>query len=244
MTTTPTRMAAPIEGDDFDDLLPDDLLPDDLLPDDLRPKGAAQPVVRTAKQQRAVAKRAAEQVAKQALEDNAKRLAQIVNLHIGGFSLTQIGAAIGASADEVDRLLSQDTARYVRSQPALRTYVRNWVSERYLRMIEADWDRATDPTASDKLEHQDRVARMLKDMAKLHGAEAPVQAEVKVDAAPESVERLVRALAAGQGLAYDDDVFDVPAEDIHEAVLVSEENTTVSGNQLEQRQDGEPDDGF
>jgi hypothetical protein len=219
---------------------------EDLLPDDINPKvkGAAVPLTRTPAQNRAIAKHAAKKAAKDELSNNAARLAQIVNLHIGGYSLSQIGAAIGASADEVDRLLASDTARYVRSQPALRTYVRNWVSERYMKMIEADWDEATDKTSKDKLEHQDRVLRILNSMAKLHGAEAPTQTEVKVDAAPESVDRIVKALAAGEGLDYDTDVFDIDEADIHEAVEVSHGATEVSGNAVENSQEGEPDVGF
>jgi polysaccharide pyruvyl transferase WcaK-like protein len=209
----------------------EDLLPDDLLP---RPKGAALPVLRTAAQVKRAEKARVEREARAQLADDAKRLAQIVNLHIAGYSLAQIGASIGASAEEVDRMLSQDMARYVRSQPALRTYVRNWVSERYMKMIDANWAAASDPAHPDKLENQDRVTRLLAQMSKLHGAEAPVQSEVKVDAAPESVERLVKALAAGQGLAYEADIFDIPEADIHEAVVVSEETTEVSGNAVEE----------
>lgn len=217
---------------------------DDLLPDSLSPKGKAAPLVRRpaqTKTQKAAEKKA---VAEAEAMTRAARLAQIVNLHIGGFSLADIGASIGASAEEVDRILSADTARYIKSQPALRTYVRNWVSERYMKMIEADWKQATDPAANDKLEHQDRVTRLLKEMANLHGANAPTQAEVKIDAAPETVDRMVAALAAGQGLGYDTDVFDIPAEDIHEAVEVRHEATEVSGNALEARQEGDPVDGF
>lgn len=208
-------------------------------------KKGALPVKRTPAQERAVAKREAERLAKADLQAQSARLAQIVNLHIGGYSLSQIGAAIGASAEEVDRLLSQDTARYVRSQPALRTYVRNWVSERYMKMIEADWPEAIDPNARGKLENQDRVMRMLDRMAKLHGADAPTQTEVKVEAAPEAVEQLVNALAAGQGLGYDTDIFDaVDAEVIEDAVSETHEATQVSGNALEAPQEGDPDDGF
>lgn len=175
----------------------------------------------------------------------AARLAQVVNLHIAGFSLADIGDAIGASAEEVDRMLAADAARYVRAQPALRTYVRNWVSERYTKMLDADWDQATDKTHPHKLEHQDRVLRILDGMRKLHGADAPVQSEVKVDAAPEAVERLVSVLASQQGLAYDADIFDVVDADVvgdavHEAAEQAPEITAVSGNAVEEDQ---PDDG-
>lgn len=218
----------------------------DLLPDDLQPsaKHKAVPLVRTPKQTKALAKREAQKAEDAELKAQAARLAQIVNLHIGGYSLTQIGAAIGASAEEVDRLLNQDATRYIRSQPALRTYVRNWVSERYMKMIEADWPMASDPNHREKLENQDRVMRMLDRMAKLHGAEAPTQTEVKVEAAPEAVEKLVSALAAGQGLGYDTGIFDLDESEVHEAVEVASERTEVSGNELEQPQEGDPDDGF
>lgn len=200
------------------------------------------------RKQAGLAKRSANAAAKQALEQaNAQRLAQIVNLHIAGYSLTEIGASIGATADEVDRMLSLDAARYVRSQPALRTYVRNWVSERYTKMLDANWDKAVDKTAPDRLENQDRVLRVLDSMRKLHGADAPTQTEVKVEAAPEAVEKLVSALAAGQGLGYDVDVFDDVvdadwAEDIHAAAEASEDVTIVSGNAADEPQPEDGDD--
>jgi multidrug efflux pump subunit AcrA (membrane-fusion protein) len=226
----------------------------DLLPDHLsapEPKGKAVALVRTPSQQARLAKKQAERAAEadlaqaqSAAQATAARLAQIVNLHIAGYSLAQIGASIGASADEVDRLLQNDAARYIRNQPALRTYIRNWVSERYMKMIEADYPMATDPTHRDKLENQDRVMRMLDRMAKLHGAEAPTQTEVKVEAAPEAVEKLVNALAAGQGLGYNMDIFDVPESDIHEAVEQTHDAVVVSGNAVEQPQEGDPGEGF
>jgi hypothetical protein len=215
---------------DPDDELPDDL--DDLL-DDLPAKKGARPLVRTPEQ---TAKNSI--VAAQAASaQQAAMLAQIVNLHIAGFSLAQIGAQIGASADEVDRMLSNEAARYVRNQPALRTYVRNYVSGKYTALLEAVWDEATDKTHREKLEHQDRALRILDKMAKLHGADAPTQAEVKVDAAPEAVEKLVAALAAGSGLGYNTDIFDdddiVDAEVVHEAVTQSAAALEVSGNAVE-----------
>lgn len=150
---------------------------------------------------------------------NTVSLAQIVNLHIAGYSLEDIGAATGQTADEVDRVLQRDAARYVRTQPALRTYVRNWVSDRYTKLLEAVWDDATDAFSATKLEHQDRAIKILDRMAKLHGADAPVQTEVKVDAAPEAVEQLVQALASQQGMGYDVEIFDVvEAEVVHAAV--------------------------
>jgi hypothetical protein len=76
---------------------------EDLLPDNLAPK-AKVPMVRSKKQIEAARKAAeraeAERLAaesKTAAQENAKRLAQIVNLHIGGYSLAQIGAEIGAT---------------------------------------------------------------------------------------------------------------------------------------------------
>lgn len=222
--------------DDLSDLLPEDLLPG---------KHKAVPVVRTQAQVRAAARAEAKAEAMALEKANAARLAQIVNLHIAGFSLAEIGASVGASADEIDRLLTNDTARYVRNQPALRTYVRNWISKKYMTMIEADWDEATDKNSSEKLENQDRVMRMLDRMAKLHGAEMPVQSEVKVEAAPEAVEKLVQALAAGQGLGYDESIFDVvDAEVVSEASDEIGTALAVSGNAVENRQEGESDDGF
>jgi hypothetical protein len=170
----------------------------------------------------------------------AARLAQIVNLHIAGYSLAEIGASIGASAQEVDRMLQEDTARYVRTQPALRTYVRNWVSERYTQLLDAVWEDATDKHGKEKLEHQDRALRILDRMAKLHGAEAPTQTEVKVEAAPEAVEQLVAALAAAQGLGYDVDVFDVvDAEIVHAAPAEARAALEVSGNAVAEPQPGD-----
>ena len=178
----------------------------------------------------------------------AARLAQVVNLHIAGFSLSQIGDAIGASADEVDRMLASDAARYVRSQPALRTYVRNWISERYTKMLDADWEQATDKGHPHKLEHQDRVLRILDSMRKLHGADAPVQTEVKVEAAPEAVEKLVNHLAASQGLGYDDGIFDIVDADlvgevVHEAAEAGPAATEVSGNEADQARPEDGEDG-
>lgn len=165
------------------------------------------------------------------------RLAQIVNLHIAGYSLAQIGDSIGASADEVDRMLQQDASRYVRTQPVLRTYVRNWVSERYTKLLDTVWVDATDPTKPKMLESQDRALRILDRMAKLHGAEAPIQSEIKVESAPETVERLVDVLSKAQGMGYDASIFDViDAEVLHESVEQAHEITVVSGNAVEQSQ--------
>lgn len=180
--------------------------------------------------------------AQTAAQQQAARLAQIVNLHIAGFTLEQIGLQIGATADEVDRMIQSDAARYVRNQPALRTYVRNFISERYMKLLDAVWDEATDKNHAFKLENQDRAVRILDRMERLHGAAAPTQAEVKVDAAPEAVEALVAALARQQGQGYDDSVFDVvDAEVVHEAVEETQRALEVSGNAVEEPQDGDED---
>ncbi len=226
----------------------DDLLPDNLLP---APKGKAAPVVRTKKQQAAAQKatEAAEEarvlaLAQTAAQAQAARLAQIVNLHIAGYSLADIGAQIGATEAEVDRMLANETARYVRNQPALRTYVRNYISGKYAGMLEAVYDQATDKNHGSQLEYFDRAQRVLAQMGRLHGAEAPTQTEVKVESAPEAVDALVKRIAAAQGSGYDVDIFDVDEDDIHEAVVLGEEAVVVSGNELEQAQPGESDDGF
>jgi hypothetical protein len=171
---------------------------------------------------------------------SAARLAQMVNLHIGGFSLDQIGQAIGCSAAEVDRMLSQDVGRYVRSQPALRVYVRNFISEKYLGLLDSVYAQATDETNNRQLDYQDRALRVLKEMARLHGAEMPVQSEIKVDAAPEAVEKMVEALAGRAGLAYDASIFDViDAEVIEDARTESQQAALDSAEQVgEGEEDG------
>lgn len=208
-------------------------------------KGAAVPLVRTPKQQQALEKQAAAELAKQqqlAEQAAAARLAQIVNLHIAGFTLAQIGAEIGATAQEVDRMLATDAQRYIRSQPALRTYVRNWVSAKYSDLLESVWDEATDKNHPQKLENHDRAQRVLAQMAKLHGAEAPTQAEVSVDAAPEAVEKLVAALSKAQGVGYNTDIFDLDDEDVTE---VGAEIHDTAHAALEQASNhvGEPQEG-
>ncbi len=174
---------------------------------------------------------------------SAARLAQMVNLHIAGYSLAEIGDAIGASASEVDRMLAQDVGRYVRSQPALRVYVRNFISEKYLGLLESAYPQATDKTHKNQLEYQDRVLRILNQMGRLHGAEMPVQSEIKLDAAPEMVQTMVEALAAKQGLGYDTSIFDDLADDIEEADIVEAHEQAVDA--LEQSSasvvDGEED---
>jgi transposase len=169
-----------------------------------RKKGA--PIKRTPKQQAAVEKAAEARqqnrdlaVQRNQAEANAAQLAQVVNLVIAGHSFESIGASIGASASDIEQMVSQGAERYVRTQPALRTWVRNWISAKYTAMIDADWDQASDPDHPEKLEHQDRVMRMLPNMARLHGAEAPTQSEVKVEHSHDAVENLVRKLSEQQG---------------------------------------------
>lgn len=211
--------------DDADDL-------DDLLPDNLK-KGAT-PLVRTPKQQAKAVERAAKAAEAAALHSRAQMLAQIVNLHIAGYSLGAIAASIGATEAEVERMLANETQAYVRTQPALRTYVRNYVSGKYTQLLEAVWDEATDKGHKEKLENSAQALRILKEMANVHGAAAPTQTEVKVEAAPEAVDRLVKVISAQQGLDYDTDIFDIPAEDIHEAVTQAAAELEVSGNHVEE----------
>lgn len=216
--------------DDLDDMLDD--LPDDPPP---KPKGKATPLLRTRAEKKAADDAAALANATTAAQNHAQRLAQIVNLHIGGYSLAQIGLAIGASEAEVDRMLAEETTRYVKNQPALRMYVRNFLSDKYTSLLDAVWDDATDKTSKVKLESQDRALRILKEMGRLHGADAPTQTEIKVEATPESVERVVAALAAGQGLGYDEAIFDtVPGEVVHSAALDATKALEVSGNAVEE----------
>lgn len=232
--------------DDLDDLLSDDLK-GPVPPPDPRAKKGAQPLIRSAKQREAAAKAAivaAEQAETLAAQTKAQaaaqRLAQVVNLHISGFSLAEIGAQIGASAEEVDRMISQDAMRYIRSQPALRTYVRNYISAKYTKLLDSVWDRATDSNDPKQLEYQDRAIKNLERMARLHGAEAPTQSEIKVESAPESVESVVARLAAQQGLGYDVNVFDtVPGSVIHSGPAAADKALEVSGNAVE---DDQPDD--
>lgn len=231
------------------------------VPVKLTPRQKRKNTLAAKKKAEAPQKKAQQQAAKKALaeqqaqlpqartkaQQQAARLAQIVNLHIAGYSLAEIGASIGATAEEVDRILAADAARYVRTQPALRAYVRNWVSERYTALLDTIWDEATDPNRASKLEAQDRAIRILERMTKLHGADAPAQTEVKVEAAPEAVEKLISSLAAQQGYGYDENVFDavaevVDAEIVHEAAVESHEATLVSGNAVEEPSEDPHDD--
>lgn len=201
-------------------------------------------------QQKAAATRAKNKREAEALERaKAEQLAQVVNLHIAGMSLTQIGTAIGATTEEVDRMLANDTARYIKSQPALRVYVRNWVSDRYTKLLEGVWDEAVDKNNPQKLDNSAQALRILKEMTALHGAAAPVQTEVKVEAAPEAVDKMVQALAAQQGLGYDVDIFTgvsdiVDAEIVHEASEQSAEALVDAGERVGEAQDGDSEEGF
>lgn len=250
MTALRDEGDAGLSGEDLDDLLPDDLSPAAAT------KHKAIAVTRTPAQIKAAAKRAQDQAAADDLraEVDAKKaraaqLAQIVNLHIGGFSLADIGAATGHTEAQIERMLNEDMARYVRTQPALRTYVRNFISGKYTELLEAVWDEATDKTHPEKLENSAQALRILNKMGDLHGAAAPVQTEMKVEAAPEAVERLVSALAATQGLGYDMDVFDrvhetVSGQVVHNAAQQSLAALESASKEVERPQEGDGSDGF
>lgn len=212
-------------------------------------KGRAIPVKRTAKQKKAIEQReigaaaaeAAEKAQTQAMAE-AALLAQIVNLTIAGYSFETIGAQIGATADEVERMLTEKSARYVRTQPALRAYVRNYISGKYTALLDAVWTEATDRNHKEKLENSAQALRILKEMSRLHGAEAPTQAEVKVEQSNDAVEALVRALAAQQGKGYDETIFDVvPGSVVHQAAEDSVVRTAIAGQAVEQPQPGDED---
>jgi hypothetical protein len=247
------KKTAPPEGPALDTDLGD---LEDLLPE---AKGAAKPLQRTAKQTQAAiarAEREAHEADLRAVHDakaaEAAQLAQIVNLFIGGYSFLDIALAVGATENEIENILATQTQRYVRNQASLRTYVRNFVSGKYTALLDAVWDEATDKTHPDKLENQDRAIKILDRMAKLHGAPAPTQSEVKMETAPEDVDRLVAAISKAQGLGYDVDVFDteevfevveteVGQDGVHRAVgssLAALEASSLAVEQV-QPQDGE-----
>lgn len=199
------------------------------------------PLVRSPKQIEAARKRAeaAERerdlrTAQEAAAERSKQLAQIVNLYIGGYSFADIGAAIGATEAEVDRMINSETSRFVKNQPALRTFVRNFVSEKYLGLLEATYAQATDVSRDDQLDYVAAANKVLAQMGRLHGAEAPTQSEVKVETAPEVVDNLVRKIAAAQGRDYDANIFDLDEADIHESHIVATEAVVVSGNAVEE----------
>lgn len=181
------------------------------------PKSGAVAKTRTPKQQAALEARLAREQLMNAEQAQAQRLAQIVNLRISGHSFASIGKAIGATADEVETMMLRDAGAYVRTQPALRGYARNFIAEKLTGLLEGVYEEATDRTHPLKLENSQQSLRILKEMSNLFGAAAPTQSEVTVDAAPEAVERLVAKFSAQQGVAYDMDVFDVEVEEVHEA---------------------------
>lgn len=204
-------------------------------------KGAKQATPDLTPEQKARREAAKAKKQQQALERaEQQRLAQIVNLHISGYSLAEIGTAIGASADEVDKMITTQATRYIRTQPALRAYVRNFVSGKYMELLEPVLPMAKDATHPLMFEAQDRALKIVNNMAKLHGAIAPEQKEVTVEASPAAVEAMVAALAAQQGKAYDahifdDDVFD--ADVVEDAVEQSAKALEVSGNQIDEGDD-------
>lgn len=179
------------------------------------------------------------------------RLAQIVNLMLAGLTPAQIGLEIGASADEVEQMIMRDAQRFIRTQPALRTYVRKWISGKFTELLDAIWDDATEKTSNSKitangfdrkLASQDRAIKILDRLAKLHGADAPTQTEIKVEAAPEAVDKLVAALAASQGQGYDVSIFDVvDGEVVHEAAQQAGLALEVSGNSADFQEDSDED---
>lgn len=214
----------------------DDTEPDALLDEITPPKNTG---VSGKSKKGAVAKKrskksiaaAAKAAERQAAEDlrnaekaEAQRLAQIVNLKISGHSFADIGAQIGMSGDEVEQMLVRDAGKYVRTQSALRAYVRDWIGEKYTGLLDAVYTEATDRNHPEKLENSAQALRILDKMSRLYGADAPTQSEVKVEASPESVEQLVAALAAGKGIGYDTDVFDA---DIVEAEIVEDDEPPV-----------------
>lgn len=189
---------------------------------------------------RAKAKREAERLARA----DQERLAQVANLMIAGHTFESIGLSIGATPAEVERMMTQDMARYVRTQPALRVFVRNFLGEKYTKLLDAVWDEATDRAHPQKLENQAAAVRILERMGRLHGADAPTQSEIKVESAPEAVEKLVQALSASQGLGYDVNVFDViDGEVVDDAVEETEAALLDASERVgEQADDEEWDD--
>lgn len=203
-------------------------------------KRTATQVARQVQAELGAEQEAAQKAAATQAQAQAARLAQVANLLIAGHSLTSIGAAIGASADEVDAMLNADMSRYVRNQPALRVFVRNYLSSKYTTLLDAVWDEATDKLHGQKLEHQDRALRILKEMGRLHGADAPTQAEVKVEAGSETIDAVVARLAASSGKGYDASIFDVvDAEVVHEAPAQALAALEAASDQVDQPQAGD-----
>lgn len=185
--------------------------------------------------------------AQQKKDLDAAQLAQIANLVISGMTFEQIGNSIGATADEVERMLDNGAERFIRNQPSLRVFTRNYVTKKYSELLSASWAMATDATHVDFLAAQNSAIKVLERMARLHGAEAPTQTEVAVTHAPETVEKMVERLAKKSGLAYDIDIFSdltidldvVDAELVEDIVETAGDELEVSGNQVGQDQDGD-----
>lgn len=199
-------------------------------------KGKAQALKRTARQQAVTKKAAAAQAAQDLREEDkaaAQQLAQMVNLVIAGHSLAAIGASIGKSADEVEQMLVRESGRYIRTQPALRAYARSLISEKTAGLLEATYDQAIDTKRPDQLDYVASVQKTLRDLARLHGADAPTQTEVTVGASDETVEALVATLAQGKGLAYNDDVFDLDPDDVEEIVEASHREVEAAHDAVE-----------
>lgn len=204
-------------------------------------KGKAVALKRT-KKQAAAAKKAAERQEAEDLRQAdvaaAQQLAQMVNLKIAGHSFASIGAAIGKTADEVEQMFEREAGRYIRTQPALRAYARNMISEKTMGLLEATYDQAVDTKRPDQLEYVASAQKTLRDLARLHGADAPTQSEVTVAASDETVEALVNSLAQGKGLSYDMDVFDLDPEDVEEMVEQSHAALEASEATLDQDTSG------
>lgn len=194
-------------------------------------KSKGKPIVRTAKQQKAVEKVEAENdlaVQRTKAKSDAAQLAQVVNLVIAGHTFEDIAESIGSSAAEVETMVTNGAGRYVRTQPALRVWVRNWINAKYTEMIDANWDVASDPNHPDKLDNQHAVIKMLTGMERLHGAAAPTQSEVKVEHSHDAVELLVRRLSEQQGQGYDVSIFD--DDDTVDAEVISDTDIHASAD--------------
>lgn len=208
-------------------------------------KPGAQPLKRTAKSAEQAKKAAARREAQHLREAEtaaAQQLAQIVNLTISGHSFAAIGEKIGKSGDEVEAMLVQKAGAYIRTQPALRAFARNWIGEKYTGLLDAVYTEATTAGHEQKLEHQDRAIKILKEMARLYGADAPTQSEVRVESTPEAVEKLVARLSQAQGVGYNTDIFDAEFEEV---VDEAKEQTALAldsaSHEVERPQEGDGD---
>lgn len=208
-------------------------------------KGPATALKRSAAQKKASAAAVARQEAQDLRELDkaaAQQLAQIVNLTIAGHSYAAIGASIGKSADEIEQMLTQSAGAYIRTQPALRVYVRNFINEKMTGLLDAVYTEATTPGHKEKLEHSAQALRILKEMAHLNGAAAPVQSEVKIEASDETVEALVASLSQGKGLSYDTDVFDLDEADVEEVHQAHEQTVRALEESSAAVEQDQPDD--